>query len=146
MRFEKLLTGAVAGWIGFVSPVSAQNVNSVVNICEVAPDGSVHTVHVTTLGSGAPFTLFFTNMASQQPSVANWGVASNSKKLALVPGTYSLKFWHTTGNNPVVRTWPTAILVRPYVLTAGQGTGCALNVPPKIGNRAERVPSTPLPQ
>jgi len=118
---------------------------SVVNICEVKPDGSVLTVRVNTVGA-RNYTHYFKNMTSQQTFVLTGTGLVMSRTFALNPGTYTLKYSEPVGNNPVQVTYPHTILLRPYTLTGGPGTGCILNPLPKIGDKAERVRTTPLPQ
>lgn len=144
MKFEKLLLGAIAGCIAFASPASAQ-ILSVVNICEVKPDGSVHTVKVIAAGA-RNYTHYFKNMTTLQTFVLTGTGLVQSRTFALNPGTYILKYSEPVGINPVQVTYPNTIVVRPYTLTGAQGTGCVLNAPPKIGDKAQRVPKTPLPQ
>lgn len=53
----------------------------------------------------------------------------------------------SVGNTPPQYTYPHTIVLRPNTLTSGRGTGCVLNVPVTgAGRKAERVPTTPLPQ
>lgn len=145
MKFGKLSLGAIAGCMAFVSPASA-NFGAIVNICEVKPDGSVHTLRVVTLGS-VRYKYYFKNVTTQHTSVLTDPGLLQIRTFALSPGTYTLKVSEAVGNNPPVATWPHPIVLRPYTLTGGRGTGCVLNVPGTgMGNKAERVPTTPLPQ
>lgn len=145
MKFGKLSLGAIVGCMAFVNPASA-GVAAVVNICEVKPDGSVHTVRVSTLGSRS-FKYYFKNVPLQHTFVLMDSVIASSRTFALNPGTYALKYSESAGNNPPQATYPHTIVLRPYTLTSGRGTGCVLNVPVTgVGSKAERVPTTPLPQ
>lgn len=144
MKFRKSSLAAIVGCMVFVSPASAY-ILGVVNICKAHPDGSVHTILVEGTGN---FKFYFKNVATQYTFVlADTGLLV-SRRFALNPGTYTLKVSQNVANNPPQVTWPDTIVLRPYTLTPGQGTGCVLNVPVTgAGSKAERVlPRTHLPQ
>lgn len=145
MKFRKSSLAAIVGCMVFVSPASAY-IQGVGNICKVNPDGSVHTIVVDGTGN---FKFYFKNVATQQTIVlADTGTGwSVSRRFALIPGSYTLKVSHNVGNNPPQVTWPDPIVLRPYTLTSGQGTGCVLMPATGPGSKAERVlPRTQLPQ
>ena len=145
MKFRKSSLAAIVGCMVFVSPASA--VSTVENICKMKPDGSIQTVRVDTMHGQFPQTYYFKNVATQYTLVlTNAGQEYGPNTYALNPGTYTLKW--TLGINPLQATYPHTIVVRPYTLTPGQGTGCVLNVPVTgAGRKAERVlPRTQLPQ
>lgn len=144
MKFGKLSLGFIVGCMAFACPASAQ-VGTVVNICEVKPSGSVHTVKVSTLGSRS-YRYDFKNVTTQHTFVLTDSGLLSSRTFALVPGAYTLKYSEAVGNNPVQGIYPHTIILRPYSLTGGRGTGCILNPPAKVGDKAERMPITPLPQ
>lgn len=147
MKFRKSSLTAIVGCMVFVSSASAGGVNWVENICEVKPDGSIHTVRLSSLTGGMYFKYYFKNVALQHTFVfTDPAPAHGPRTFALNPGTYTFKFAEVAGNLPQV-TWPHTIVLRPYTLRPGQGTGCILNVPVTgVGRKSERVPTTPLPQ
>lgn len=147
MKFRKSSLAAIVGCMVFVGSASA-DVSAVVNICEVKPDGSIHTVRLSSLTGGMYYKYYFKNVALQHTFVfTDSAYAQGPRTFALNPGTYTFKFSATVGNTPPQVTWPHTIVLRPYTLRPGQGTGCVLNVPvTDVGSKAERVPTTPLPQ
>ncbi len=152
MKFRKSSLAAIVGCMVFVGSASAQfpvplvdNV-TITNYCQVKPNGNVHTIIFSTV---APRILkfYFKNVASQDTFVLTDSGLTNHSSFALNPGTYTLKYSDSAGNNPPQVTWPHTIVLRPYTLTPGQGTGCVLNVPVTgVGSKAERVPTTSRPQ
>lgn len=143
MKFGKLSSVAIIGCIAYTNPAWAQPINSIENICKVAPDGSVHTVKIGSLSSMISNTFFFTDMNSQQSFLRNTTAPFvNPRTFALNPGTYTVKFWGGDGSGGVVN-WPNNLLVRPYTLLNGQ---CVINGLPKLGDKLERVPTTRLPR
>ncbi len=144
MKINKLLLSAIVSCTAVAIPASA-GIMSAVNICEVDANGNVLTVRTTTMGS-ANYILYFKNVGTQQTFALHGVGLTSTRKYAVNPGTYTLKYSEPVGGNPPQAIYPNAIVVKPYSLTIGQGTGCTLNVPLKIGDKAVLVPTTPLPQ
>ena len=143
MKFIKSALAAIVVWMVFVSSASA-SVGAVVNICEVKPDGSVHTVRLTNIVNDVLYyKYYFKNVANQHTSIfTDLAISLGPKTFALKPGTYTLSYSPPVGNHSHL-IWPHIIVLRPYTLSPGQGTGCVLNVPVTgPGTKDERVPTT----
>lgn len=147
MKFGKSALAAIVGCMVLVSSASS-SIGQVVNICEVQPDGSVHTVRLFhSVGAAMYFKYYFKNMANQHTSVfTDPAISTGPRTFSLGPGTYTLSYQPPVGNHsPVI--WPHTIVLRPYTLRPGQGTGCVLNVAVTgMGAKDQRVPTPTLPK
>lgn len=140
--------------VGCVVPVSSAWAvfERVENICEVGPSGVVNTVKIH---KGIPvmwFEYHFKNVASQFTTVFTDPVplsspsATSDRTLSLPPGTYTLSYRPpSTGSTHSLQVWPNTIVLQPYTIRPGQGTGCALNVKASGTGAKDRVPKTTLP-
>jgi len=146
MKFVKSTLAAIVACMVLVSSAWSA-FDSVENICEVQPDGSVNTVRLHHSIGVMYYAYFFKNLANQHTTVfTDSAISSSDKTFSLPAGTYTLSYKPPVGNQPPL-IWPHTIVLRPYTLRPGQGTGCVLNVAVTgTGAKDQRVPTPTLPQ
>jgi hypothetical protein len=146
MKFVKSALAAIVACMVLVSSAWS-DFGSVENICEVQPDGSINTVRLHHSIGVMYYAYFFKNLANQHTTVfTDSAISSSYKTFSLPPGTYTLSYKPPVGNQPLL-IWPHTIVLRPYTLRPGQGTGCVLNVAVTgTGAKDQRVPAPTLPR